>query len=201
MIIGITGSLASGKTTVTKQFQESFGIPYFSVDDAIREVMRTPDVKDLFGSLVGDEEDSRDAFIKNPKKMDKLENAVYPVVDFMLDEWIKNQETEACVVDYPLLFEKEFDKKCDIVITVHCTEPVRTARYMDRIQGNTKSHYDWLDLHNKRQWSQQKKVKFSDFEINTNGGIDNNVPQIQDILVQLRVVELEPVIEELEVNE
>eukprot|EP00418_Pyrodinium_bahamense_P068957 CAMPEP_0179080572 /NCGR_PEP_ID=MMETSP0796-20121207/36220_1 /TAXON_ID=73915 /ORGANISM="Pyrodinium bahamense, Strain pbaha01" /LENGTH=253 /DNA_ID=CAMNT_0020777929 /DNA_START=49 /DNA_END=810 /DNA_ORIENTATION=- len=147
LVVGLTGSIGMGKSTVSKWFQE-LGVP---VDDADAVVHRlyasggaaVAPIKNLFGSEVIDEDGgiSRPALSKfvvgpeNAVNMSKVEGIVFPLVDAARDEFI-NAATKRgeplVILDIPLLFERGSQKHCDKVVVVSASAEQQRDRVMAR---------------------------------------------------------------------
>ena len=149
-IIGLTGSIATGKSTIVGWINE-LGIPTHDSDGSVHELLGPGGgaVKDLleeFGShfgtiagginrkLLGDE-----VFAATQKRL-TLESILHPMIRQHRDTFIAEQrktDAAAIVLDVPLLFETGLEAICDYVIVVHASAKTTVKRALSR-PGMTK---------------------------------------------------------------
>lgn len=141
LIVGLTGNVASGKSSVAAFWREA-GVPVLDADQAAREavapgspgleeVVRAfgPEVLRADGSL--DRDRMRDLVFRDPEARARLEAIVHPRVRARWDEWLARQRrTGAPLVaaEVPLLFEAGLEGEFDVIVFVDAPEPVRVAR-------------------------------------------------------------------------
>ncbi|GAA4768316.1 MULTISPECIES: dephospho-CoA kinase [Flavobacterium] len=140
-IIGLTGGIGSGKTTIARLF-EAEGIPVYISDDEAKKIMLRPitveKVRQEFGDLVIDNgQIDRKALseivFNNPEQLKKLNSIVHPLVKKHFDEWVKQNSHHPFVVkEAAILFESGSYKYCDKVITVTASEETRIERVVKR---------------------------------------------------------------------
>ena len=149
-IIGITGSIASGKTTVEKWMNE-LGIKTHNSDRVVHVLLgprgeAVEKVLAAFGSRFGnlldgiDRKSLGDAVFSKPKKRMDLESILHPMVHHHQDLFIAQQRKEKALavgLDIPLLFETGGESICDYVIVVHASLETITKRALSR-PGMTK---------------------------------------------------------------
>lgn len=169
-VIGLTGGIGSGKTTVANFFKE-LGIPVYIADDEAKSLMNTStEVKSRIIGLLG-EKAYPDGILDRkyvaaqvfnyPKKLEKLNSIVHPAVATDFENWKNSQNSPYVIYEAAILFEKGGHKKCDAVILV-------TAPYEERIKrlkNRDKSSEEDIEARTKHQWSDSKKRKLADFEI------------------------------------
>ena len=170
--IGITGSLASGKSTVAKMIS-SGKYPLYNADRAVKKIYQT----NIFQAKV-----SKKFKLKNKKNIknkikkiissDKkslkvLEKIIHPLVREQIRKFTKkNNRKKFIIFEIPLLVESKQMKNYDRIIFVNSRKDLRLKRYLKR--GNNKRFFDLL---NKRQLSPAKKIKFCDYVINNNSSL------------------------------
>lgn len=146
-IIGLTGGIATGKSTVAKMFSEA-KIPLIDTDLIAKELLNKnakgyQEVVDYFTEdiLYNNKEINRKKLARiiftNSKKRAKLNNIVHPKVkDTVLSEIerYRNLNQETLVLDVPLLYESGFDSIVDDVVVVFTTKELQIERLMDRDQ-------------------------------------------------------------------
>ena len=149
-IIGLTGSIATGKSTIVGWIHE-LGIAAHDSDRAVHELLgpnggAVRDVLAAFGSNFGtigegiDRKSLGDEIFSAPKKRLTLESILHPMVRQHRDTFIVEQRkahAAAIVLDVPLLFETGGDAMCDYVIVVHASAKTIVKRALAR-QGMTK---------------------------------------------------------------
>ena len=190
-IIGLTGGIGSGKTTVANYFK-SYGIPVYIADDEARKIMQSVDImeaiKDLFGADIFENETlNREKLAKivfnNPESLEKLNGIVHPAVKKHFEQWLlQNLEAPYVIYEAAILFESGSYKDCDIIITV-------TAPIESRIQRVIKRDNTTRELVLKRinaQWTDEKRISKSDFVIE-NIAIEATKLEIDRILKILKI--------------
>ena len=141
MIIGLTGSSGSGKSTVSKMFSK---LGYYIVDcDAIsRETDELPEYKDavleLFGDGVFDKNGKIDRkalgkiVFSSPEMLKKLTDISHPAIKAEVMRRICDNKDKNAVIDAPLLFESGLDAVCDVTVGVVADSDLRVRRVMMR---------------------------------------------------------------------
>lgn len=191
-IIGLTGGIGSGKTTIAKYFQ-SFGIPVYIADDEARKIMESADIieaiKKEFGSSVFDNDLlNREKLAKivfnEPIKLEKLNRIVHPAVKKHFDQWILQQESAPFIIyEAAILFESGRHKDCDLIITV--TAPLESR--IQRVVARDQSNRDLVLKRIKSQWTDKQRIEGSDFVIH-NSSIENAKSDADKILKILKIV-------------
>ncbi len=172
-LIGITGHIATGKTTVINIFQK-LKYPTISCDEVYHNLLKSDkNLQKKLVSVFGKEILERNKIStkklaeivsKSKKNLFLLEKITHPVILKHVFNEIKKLKKECpklIVVDVPLLFEKKLQNKFDYIITVACSKKTQIERLKKRKIG-TKV----LKVLFSRQLPLRKKIKFSDFVIN-----------------------------------
>jgi dephospho-CoA kinase len=190
MIVGLTGGIGSGKTTVAKLFN-TLGVPVYVSDIAAKRIMISDvkvikEVKTLLGELAYFDDGSLDKkhiseqVFKNKELLQKLNSIVHPAVADDFIEWYKKQNSAYVIKESAILFESGSYKKCDIIISVISPIKERVNRVMKR-DSVTKKQV----LHRvMNQSSDEDKIDQSDFIIN-NITIDATKIQVEKIHNQI----------------
>lgn len=142
LIIGLTGGIASGKSTVTKMFREK-GLKVLDADEVAKDISREKKVVDeialQFGRDILQEDGSLDrkqlkeTVFKNEKKLKILNNIIHPkVIEKFQKEAESTKWNEIKIFDVPLLFEAKMENLCDIIIVVYLNEKKQLERVMQR---------------------------------------------------------------------
>ena len=184
--IGITGSLASGKSTVAKIIS-SGKYPLYNADKAVKKIYQTnifrakafkkfklknkKNIKNKIKKIISSDKES----------LKVLEKIIHPLVREQVRKFTKkNNGKKFIIFEIPLLVESKQMKNYDRIIFVNSRKDLRLKRYLKR--GNNKRFFDLL---NKRQLSPEKKIKFCDYVINNNGSIKLLKKNIKNIMLKL----------------
>ncbi len=166
-IIGITGTIASGKTTVA-QLMAGKKYPLFSADKSVLNLYKKNSFKKM---LIKKFKLSKNKKIKdqiklilkkNKKNLYKLEKMIHPVVRKEMKIFLK-KKNKLLFLEIPLLIESRLKKYFDKVIFVDTNKKIRLRRYLKR-SGNKKT----FSLLNSRQLSPVIKKKVCHYTINNN---------------------------------
>lgn len=190
-MIGLTGGIGSGKSTVAKLFAK-LDIPIYNSDFRAREIMNTnptliAQIKDLFGNDIYDEQ----GFIQRSKlaqivfhnatKLQQLNAIVHPAVKEDSKIWEQSHlEAPYLIKESAILFETGIYKDMRKNILVIAPEELRIERVMQR---DHVSREDVLARISK-QMSDKEKITMADFVIE-NDGIHSLQLQVDDIHNQL----------------
>jgi dephospho-CoA kinase len=169
-IIGLTGGIGSGKTTIAKLF-EAEGIPVYIADLEAKKIMQLPEtiaqVEKFFGNQVVTEnkiDTKKIAAIvfNNPEKLKVLNDIVHPLVKKHFDNWVNQHKDFPFVVkEAAILFESGSYTYCDKIITVIASEETRINRVIARDNCSRQNVLDRI----KNQWSDSQRIAKSDFII------------------------------------
>jgi dephospho-CoA kinase len=140
--VGLTGSIASGKSYVLNLFSDLYNIPIFSSDDCVKELYKSnEELKDFVKKqiLKKDEEFNKVNIsanvFNNGDKLSKLENFIHPLVKLERDNFIEQEErnnSKMVIVEVPLLFEKKLEDEFDYVILVKTSKELQEKRVLQR---------------------------------------------------------------------
>ncbi|MFV8271120.1 dephospho-CoA kinase [Flavobacterium sp. GT2N3] len=169
-IIGLTGGIGSGKTTVAN-YINSFGIPVYIADDEARKIMHsaiiTEAIKSTFGDAVFENEKlNREKLAKivfnDPEKLEKLNKIVHPAVKKHFEQWLLQHKNVPYVIyEAAILFESGSYKNCDVIVTVTAPVAVRIQRVMERDKTTRKLVLKRINA----QWTDEQRISKSDFVI------------------------------------
>ena len=165
--IGITGSIASGKTTASEILSYKRG-PLFSADDEIKKFYRNKDFKKYLVKKFNIKKNSnfkqiiKMKIFENKRNIKILEKIVHPMVRKEMHKFSKkHKKKNKLFYEIPLLIEKKLMKHFDIVIFIKVKTKIRLKRFT--ANGGDKNLFNLL---NKRQLSDRRKIKFSDHVVN-----------------------------------
>jgi dephospho-CoA kinase len=141
IVIGLTGSIAMGKSTVAAMFRDA-GAPVFDADIAVHALYAGPTAKEIEEAFPGvlvngavDRARLGARVIDDAEALARLEAIVHPKVATLRGEFLESAAAEgrrAAVVDIPLLFETSSERSVDFVVVVSAPEPVQKARALAR---------------------------------------------------------------------
>ncbi len=169
-IIGLTGGIGSGKTTIARYFQE-LGVPVYIADEEGKKITNTPEVlesiKTVFGNEVFDQGQLNRAKISqivfdNPQKLQKLNTIIHPAVAENFKKWVLNHHNFPYVVkEAAILFESGSYKDCDLIISVVAPLELRIERVMKRDLISRELVLKRIN----NQWSDEKRKEYSQYII------------------------------------
>lgn len=151
-IIGLTGSIGMGKSTVAAMFAEA-GIPVFDADAEVRAMQGAggeliAPIEEAFPGSTGPEGVERDRLghqvFADKAALARLEAIVHPAVAARRAAFLAaNSDKPAVVFDIPLLFERGGHQSVDLVVVVSAPEAVQRARVLAR-PGMTPEKFDHI---------------------------------------------------------
>ena len=184
-IIGLTGGIGSGKTTVAKMFSD-LGVPVYIADLEAKKITNEKETLHLLQQQFGPEvvengNLNRSALanlvFKNPEMLEQLNKIIHPLVAKDFENWVKNNENEKLLLkETAILFETSNHLKCDYVITVTAPIDVRIKRVQKRDQTSA----DEIRRRMSNQWTDEEKAKLSDFVIENNN-LSDTLQQVKNI--------------------
>lgn len=189
-ILGLTGGIASGKTTVSNYFKK-LKVDVVDADEIAHEIMRAgqPVVGEIaayFGEeiLLENGEINRERLGKIVFESDEKREKLNQIVQKKIRKKIKEErdkllDKELIVLDIPLLYEQSYEDLVDQVMVVSVKETAQKKRLMDRNSQLTEE-----DAMNRiaSQMSLKEKVRKADIVIDNNGSIENTMEQVRDWL-------------------
>ena len=194
--VGLTGSIAVGKTFVTDVLAE-LGCHVFDADDIAREVVvaGSPGLNHVvseFGPVVLQSDGTLDRaklgaiVFADSAKRQLLNSILHPYIiaeqDQRLREWEAEDPDGIAVVDAALMIESGGYKRFDKLIVVHCDPEVQLERLMSRNGLTREEAVQRVEA----QMDQEEKKKFADYLIDTSDGFDATREQTQAVYEQLR---------------
>jgi len=190
-IIGITGGIGSGKSTVCSVYRV-LGVPVFEADTEAKKLINTNSVLktgliDLFGRDIY----TTDGTINRNKlagiifndevQLMKVNELIHPVVRAEFKNWAEKQTAPYVLHEAAILFESGFYKMMDFTILVSAPEEIRINRVTSRDNSTAAAVKERID----KQWPDEKKRKLATVEI-INDNKELILPQIIKIDKQLK---------------
>lgn len=169
-IIGLTGGIGSGKTTIANFFSAA-GIPVYIADDEARKIMQSEEILDAIKKTFGDSifdvailnrEKLSQIVFSEPEKLKQLNAIIHPAVKKHFQDWVLNQNKAPFVIyEAAILFESGSYENCDFVITV--TAPIESR--IERVILRDKTTREQVLKRINAQWNDQQRIAKSDFII------------------------------------
>lgn len=191
-IIGLTGGIGSGKTTLAN-YIASKGIPVYIADVEAKKLMEKPKViqeiiktfgEDVKGANGIDKAKLSKLVFDSPDKLKQLNAIIHPKVGKHFEKWIKKNESHAIVVkEAAILFESGAYKNCDKIITVVVPENTRIQRVVQRDNATE----EMVKSRIKNQWSDEQRMALSDYIV-INENLEEAKNQVNVIINELQNV-------------
>lgn len=169
-IIGLTGGIGSGKTTIANYFKE-MGVPVYIADDKAKEIMQSQsiikEIKAVFGDAIFENEvlnraKLADIVFNNSDKLNQLNAIIHPAVKKDFELWLqKNKNYDYVIYEAAILFESGRYKECDVVITVTAPEEIKIERVIKRDKTSRKQVLERMNM----QWNDEQRIPVSNFII------------------------------------
>ena len=188
-IIGLTGGIATGKSSVTQILREQ-GLKVIDADQLVRSIYQTDEcrkfIKNNFPEAWENETINfpklREIFFQDLKSKAIIEAFIYE----RLPEAFKKaseelQDQNFCIYDVPLLFEKKLDKKTDISLVIYSPQDIQLVRLMNRDNIKRDSAKRILDA----QIDIEEKKEMADFVIENDGTIEELAADVGQFLLQV----------------
>ena len=170
MIVGLTGGIGSGKTTVARFFEE-LDIPIYISDTEAKRLMNvSPEIRREIIELLGPDSYTPDGLnrkyiadkvFKNKQLLEKLNAIVHPRVATNFANWYKQQDSPYVIKEAAILFENGGYKQCDFMILVTAPIQDRIARIKKRDQSSEEEILNRMAS----QWDDARKTALSDITV------------------------------------
>lgn len=188
-IIGLTGGIGSGKTTIANYYA-SLGIPVYIADDEAKKLMESQDIINqlllAFGNIILDngiidKNQLAKIVFQNPEKLKTLNSIIHPAVKKNFNKWLLLHQTSPIVIkEAAILFESGSYKDCDAVITVTAPLEERIKRIINRDNTTREAVVNRI----KNQWTDDERISKSDYVI-INTSVNEAIKQAKIILKKL----------------
>jgi dephospho-CoA kinase len=188
-VIGLTGGIATGKSTVTKLLKAK-GLEVIDADQLVKKIYQKEEarffVRDQFPqAFKGSEIDFkklRELFFEDPKVKAEVEAFIYKKLpEAFKEEALKISHQSFYIYDVPLLFEKSLNALVDLSVVVYAPRSVQRARLMDR-DGHVEDMANKILSH--QMDIEEKKAK-ADFVINNSQSIFELGAEVDQLLNQI----------------
>ena len=197
LVVGLTGGIAAGKSTVSRLFQD-LGLPVICADELAREVVEPgapalDDIRRIFGADVIDEAGGLDraamarVVFQHPSKRKLLEDIIHPRVAEAKDKRLQELQRAGhriALVDVPLLYETGWERVFDLVIVVYVPPQIQLERLIQRDAMSPKEAQSRLDA----QMPIDDKRQRADRVVDNSGTLEETTDQIHRIWEELELL-------------
>ncbi|ASK30769.1 dephospho-CoA kinase [Chryseobacterium sp. T16E-39] len=190
-IIGLTGGIGSGKTTVA-QFIEECGFPVYYSDDRAKTIVNDNEIlKERIKELLGDESyDENGSYnrkfvaekvFNNADLLQQLNGIIHPAVRIDFEEWVKKQSKYLVFKETALLFELKLNLQCYKSLLVTAQDNIRIKRVMDRDNKT----YREVQTIMERQMPEKEKIKIADYIIYNDTNLEDLKEQTERVIFEI----------------
>jgi dephospho-CoA kinase len=192
IVIGLTGSIAMGKSETAKLFSAA-GLPVFDSDAAVHELYESGGaaaqaISEILPDAVVkgavDREKLAQALQQDPSLLKAVEQIVHPLVRAKQAEFLersRNDNVRIAVLDIPLLFETGRDHEVDCIVVVSAPQHLQRERALRR-PGMTEEKLSFILS---RQMPDAEKRARADYVVDTSSGIEDAKRQVDAIVAEL----------------
>lgn len=190
LIVGLTGSIGMGKSTVAARFRER-GIPVCDADALVHELYEGEAVAPVEAAFPGSTTDGKidrtklsAILLKEPEGFKRLGEIVHPLVHKAQRECLasaRRKGARIAVLEIPLLFEPGNERRCDVTIVVSAPAEVQRARVLQR-PGMTPEKLDTILA---RQMPDAEKRKRATYVVDTGTTIEETLAHVDRIIDEL----------------
>ena len=172
MIVGLTGGIGSGKTTVAEVFKKLDSVAVYIADIEARKIMNSSDVirtqllqafgKETYRNNELNRQYLANTVFESAEKLTILNNIVHPEVKkHFLDFATRNADKAYVLYESAILFESNSSQQCDFVISVFLDKEERIKRVLERDKTTEKEVLSRINS----QWKEDKKLLSSNYII------------------------------------
>ena len=195
LLVGITGSIGMGKSTVAQMFKEH-GYGVYNADDTVHYIYENDEevIEKVERQFPGSTKDGvvnrlalRDILNKDPDKFRDLEQIVHPVTRKYQIIYIKKLIEEGkmgCVLDIPLLFETGGEKYVDVSVVVTASE----ATQQSRVVLERKVPLEIFNAIKDQQMPDRDKLKKADYIISTDNNIEDTKSEVKEVAAKIKLI-------------
>jgi dephospho-CoA kinase len=189
IVIGLTGSIAMGKSEVAKIFRAQ-NIPVFDADATVHDIYESGTAAKLLASIcpdaiVGEKLDRKilSALIaKTPDLLKSITEIIHPLVQAAETKFLNAQHTDIAVIDSPLILETGRARDMDMIIVVSSSPENQEARALTR-PGMT---LEKLNMIRAKQMPDAEKRVWADYVIENNGTLEELATTTKELITHIR---------------
>ena len=195
LLVGVTGSIGMGKSTVAQMFKDH-GYGVYNADDTVHYIYENDEevIEKVERQFPGSTKDGvvnrlalRDILNKDPDKFRDLEQIVHPVTRKYQIIYIKKLIEEGkmgCVLDIPLLFETGGEKYVDVSVVVTASE----ATQQSRVVLERKVPLEIFNAIKDQQMPARDKLKKADYIISTDNNIEDTKSEVKEVAAKIKLI-------------
>ena len=195
LLVGVTGSIGMGKSTVAQMFKDH-GYGVYNADDTVHYIYENDEdvIEKVEKQFPGSTKNGavnrlalRDILNKDPDKFRDLEQIVHPVTRKYQIIYIKKLIEEGkmgCVLDIPLLFETGGEKYVDISVVVTASE----ATQQSRVVLERKVPLEIFNAIKDQQMPDRDKLKKADYIISTDNNIEDTKSEVKEVAAKIKLI-------------
>ena len=195
LLVGITGSIGMGKSTVAQMFKEH-GYGVYNADDTVHYIYENDAevIEKVERQFPGSTKDGvvnrlalRNILNKEPDKFRDLEQIVHPVTRKYQIIYIKKLIEEGkmgCALDIPLLFETGGEKYVDVSVVVTASE----ATQQSRVVLERKVPLEIFNAIKDQQMPDRDKLKKADYIISTDNNIEDTKSEVKEVAAKIKLI-------------
>ena len=195
LLIGVTGSIGMGKSTVAKMFTE-YGFGLYNADDTVHYIYENDEevINKIEESFPGTKSEGkvnrialRDILNKEPMKFRDLEKIVHPATrryQIVYIEKLISDGSPGCILDIPLLFETGGEKYIDVSVVVTASED----KQKERVVSERKVPIEIFNSIKNQQMPDREKLKKADYIISTDQTLDETKLEVKDVVSRIKLI-------------
>ena len=195
LLIGVTGSIGMGKSTVAKMFTE-YGFGLYNADDTVHYIYENDEevINKIEESFPGTKSEGkvnrialRDILNKEPMKFRDLEKIVHPATrryQIVYIEKLISDGSPGCILDIPLLFETGGEKYIDVSVVVTASED----KQKERVVSDRKVPLEIFNSIKNQQMPDREKLKKADYIISTDQTLDETKLEVKDVVSKIKLI-------------
>ena len=192
--IGLTGGIASGKTTITNYIRKHKNIPILDADNFSKELIKPntygyKKILDYFGNKIIDNKNNpekaisrkllRNIIFKHSESKEWIEKLLHPLIkEKMTEECSQYKNNQTIVLVIPLLFEAKFEDICTEIWLVKCPKELQKKRLIKRDKISEKEACEILNF----QLSFEEKRKYSNIILDNSDDQNKWIDTIRELL-------------------
>lgn len=188
MLVGITGNISSGKSTILELFKE-YGCVTISTDAVAHRLLEENRIKEIiideFGKSVLDDSGKisrpklANIVFNNREKLKELELILHPEIEEAVMRKIHGLNPgDILAIEIPLLFEAGWDTNVDHTVLITCPKEIRKERFLKDASHQPKE----FEIRDALQWPEDKKSKLAGHIIDNSRSVDETASQVKDML-------------------
>ncbi len=199
IIIGLTGSIAMGKTETAKMFKR-LNVPVYNADEVVHDLYArggkaVKPISALYPDVIVNAEVNREKLsakiLNDPHVVDEIEKIVHPMVRQKQNEFIaatKKTGAPLIILDIPLLFEKGGETRVDKTVVVTAPADIQRQRALERPGMSPEK----LEMILSKQMPDEEKRAKADYIVETDKGLEHAFQQVDRIVKELTAGQIEP---------